>query len=189
MDGVKLVKLVLKEFGPQPQKKLQKLAYLAEIEYIKKHGKRLSDLSFKRYYYGPYSEDIKNIEDLEEDIRIIEDHKTSGYHIKESSLISGDKYESIVKEKVANEVISLIKQYSRKSGKELEKIADNTEPFLETEEMNDPIDLNSYAWFYSLLNSKHFWEEAEKKDKENREKNVYGKHVIRDESELDELFS
>ena len=70
ISGVQLVEYLLKEYGPLPQKKLQKLTYLAEIEYIKKHGERLTDLSFKRYYFGPYSDDIRNIEDLEENIII-----------------------------------------------------------------------------------------------------------------------
>jgi uncharacterized phage-associated protein len=83
ISGVELVKYLLKNYGPLPQKKLQKLAYMAEIEYIKKHGKRLSDLSFIKYYHGPYSPDITNIEDLEEDIIIKEE--PSGPFIKKMS--------------------------------------------------------------------------------------------------------
>jgi hypothetical protein len=47
ISGIQFVEYILKKYGPLPQKKLQKLAYVSEIQYIKKRGKRLSDLSFK----------------------------------------------------------------------------------------------------------------------------------------------
>ncbi len=86
ISGVDLVKYLLSKYGPLSQKKLQKLAYFAEYEHIKKYGERLSDLSFKRYYYGPYSEDIKNIEDVEENVIIKE--QDNGYLTKLSELVN-----------------------------------------------------------------------------------------------------
>jgi uncharacterized phage-associated protein len=177
ITGVQLIEYLLKEYGPLPQKKLQKLAYLAEIEYIKKHGERLSDLSFKRYHYGPYSEDIRNIEDLEDNIIIAENH-SNGYASKESRLLNSVGAEPIESVELSEEIDSFIARYVNSTGDELEKIADNTEPFLETENLNEPIDLDSFAWFYGIVNSDEFWKKAEMKDRENQEKGAYGKVLI-----------
>lgn len=187
ISGIQLVEYLLKEYGPLPQKKLQKLAYLAEIEYIKKHGERLTDLSFKRYYYGPYSEDIRNIEDLEENI-IVNETQSGSFSSKESALMDSRDIEPIKSKALQEEMHSLIGKYVKKSGKSLETIADNTEPFLETEKHNDPIDLDGYAWYYSKVNSQEFWKAAEDADKKNEKNHVYGKHVIHDSSELDSLL-
>ncbi|WP_287961270.1 hypothetical protein, partial [Acidiplasma sp.] len=83
----------------------------------------------------------------------------------------------------------LIKPYIDKNGSELEKLADKTEPYIYAEDFNNPIDLDSYAWFYSEVNSGVFWKNAEKIDKENIKKGIYGKHIIKDDSDIDSLFS
>jgi len=188
ISGVQLIKSLLKEYGPLPQKKLQKLAYLAEIEYIIKHGERLSDLSFKRYYYGPFSDDIRNIEDLEENIVIIE-KKKGNYIVKESEHKDKNEQNDFLKEDLQKEIELLIEKYLSKTGKDLENIADNTEPFLETEKLNDPIDLDGYAWFYGQVHSEEFWKNAEQKDRENEANHIYGKSIIKTESDFESLFS
>ena len=170
-----------------PKKKLQKLAYLAEIEYIIKHGERLSDLSFKRYYYGPFSDDIRNVEDLEENIVIIE-KKKGNYIVKESELKDKNDQNHFLKGKLQNEIELLIEKYLSKTGKELENIVNNTEPFLETEKLNDPIDLDGYAWFYGQVNSEQFWKNVEKKDEENEANHIYGKSIVKTESDFESLF-
>ncbi|MEM3845040.1 MAG: DUF4065 domain-containing protein [Candidatus Parvarchaeota archaeon] len=157
---MELVEIILKHAGPVPQKKLQKLAYLCEIEYIMKHGQRLSDLTFKRYYYGPYSDNIKNIEN------------------------SDNSRANIIKPEIEQELVSYIKKYNEKSIRELKSIADNTDPYLETEKINDPIDLDGYAWYYSKINSDDFWKATEMKDEENIKNGIYGKHIIKNKEEL-----
>ncbi|MHB8553736.1 MAG: type II toxin-antitoxin system antitoxin SocA domain-containing protein [Thermoplasmataceae archaeon] len=133
-----------------PQKKLQKLAYLAEIEYIKKHGERLTDLSFKRYYFGPYSDDIRNIEDLDENI-IVSEVPNGSCLSKESKLSNPGNIEPIKSKALQKEIHSLIRNHARKSGNTLETVADSTEPYLETDKLNDPIDLDGYAWYCSKV--------------------------------------
>ncbi len=184
LSGVDLVKYLLSKYGPLPQKKLQKLSYFAEYEYIKKYGKRLSDLSFKRYYFGPYSEDIKNIEDLEEDIIIKE--QVHNNPTKESELIN-ENFK--INNKIANIIDNLIKPYINKNGKQLEELADKTEPYIDAEDFDMPINLDDYAWFYSEVNSDDFWKNVEEIDKENIKKGIYGKHIIKDDSDIDSLFS
>ena len=188
ISGVQLVEYLLKEYGPLPQKKLQKLAYLAEIQYIKKHGERLSDLSFKKYYYGPYSADIRNIEDLDDNIVIKEE--TNGYYSsKVSELIDKESVNPIDDNNLSQLIESALLPYVNKTGAELQEESDKTEPFLEAENFNDPIDLDGYALYCSMVNSDDFWKAASRKDEENMKNNVYGKHVIKDSFELNSLFS
>jgi uncharacterized phage-associated protein len=177
ITGVQLVEYLLKEYGPLPQKKLQKLAYLAEIEYIKKHGERLSDLSFRRYHYGPFSSDIRNIEDLDDNIMITE-HVDMQYPSQTSELVGECLSIPILDVTLVNELKDCLSQYQSKNGGELEEIADNTEPFLETKKLNDPIDLDSYAWYYTQVNSEELWKRVEEQDRKNIEKGVYGKVII-----------
>lgn len=173
VSGADLIEYLVKEFGPKvPQKMLQKLAYLAEVEYAKKHGERLSNLRFIRYYYGPYSLDIKNIEDESENIAIV-DSDGMAYSYKFSTF-TGDSEPDLPFE-LKNEIRSILQPYRRKTGKELEEIADKTEPFLETEELREEIDLDGYAWFHNLISREDTWAEVERQDQENEKKNVYGK--------------
>ncbi len=178
ISGVDLVKYLLSKYGPLPQKKLQKLAYFAEYGYIKKYGERLSDLSFKRYYYGPYSEGI------EENVIIKE--QDNGYPTKLSELVN-EKVD--IDNKLAAEIDSLLLPYINRNGSELEKLADETQPYIDAEEFNNPIKMDDFAWYYRLINSREFWEEAEKIHNENIKKGAYHKHIIKSDAELDELFS
>jgi uncharacterized phage-associated protein len=188
ISGVQLVEYLLKKYGPLPQKKLQKLAYLAEIQYIKKHGDRLSDLSFKKYYYGPYSVDIRNIEDLDENI-VIREEANGLYSSKVSELIDKESINPIDDNNLSQQIDSALFPYCDKTGAELQEEADKTEPFLEAENFNDPIDLDGYAWYYSKVNSDDFWEAATRKDDHNKKNHVYGKHIVKEDSELNSLFS
>ncbi len=188
VSGVQLVEYILKKYGPLPQKKLQKLAYLAEVEYIKMYGVRLSDLSFKRYYYGPYSTDITNIEDLDDNI-IIREEASGNYISKVSELINEENVNPIDDDNISQEIDAALLPYREKTGAELQEEADKTQPFLETENFNDPIDLDGYAWYCSKVNSKEFWETADRKEDENKKNHIYGKHIIKDDSELNTLFS
>ena len=184
ISGVDLVKYLLSKYGPLPQKKLQKLSYVAEYEYITKYGKRLSELSFKHYYYGPYSEDIRNIEDLEESIIIKE--LAGANPAKESELVNEDFK---IDPENASIIDNLIKPYLEKNEKELEEIADETDPYIDAEYFGSSIDLDGYAWFYNEVNSDKFWKNAEEIDKENIRKGIYGKHVIKDNSDINSRFS
>ncbi len=188
ISGVQLVEYLLKKYGPLPQKKLQKLAYLAEVHYIKKHGERLSDLSFRKYYYGPYSGDIRNIEDLDENI-VIREEVNGSYLSKLSELVNKESVNPIEDSNLCQEIDSILLPYSDETGVKLQEEADKTEPYLDAEKFDDPIDLDGYAWYYSKINSDEFWEAVARKDERNRKNHIYGKHVIKEDSELNSLFS
>lgn len=174
ISGVDLVKLILEKAGPVPQKKLQKLAYLMEIEYIKEHGRRLSNLNFKRYYFGPFSDDIRNIEDLDDDI-IVTEVKEGTYSVKEARLLSTGQGKIIMDPDLEKELQSSLDKYRSFNGALLENMADNTEPFLETGNLNDPIDLDGYARYQALIGSEKFIGLVRDKDEENQRKGLYKK--------------
>lgn len=50
--------------------RVHNLVYLAEILYLERNGCRLTDLCFKPYRYGVYSEEIRRILDYEDDIEV-----------------------------------------------------------------------------------------------------------------------
>ncbi|MEM0143489.1 MAG: DUF4065 domain-containing protein, partial [Candidatus Parvarchaeum sp.] len=137
------------------------------MDYIEHHGMRLSDLNFKRYYYGPYSPDIWNIEDLDDNI-VVEEKKSGGYVAKESRLVSPENISAIEPDK-ERALISYIEKYKDKTGTGLEDIADQTEPLLETKEHDETIDLDGYAKYHALINDDKFLEIVLKRDKENME--------------------
>ncbi len=171
LTGVQLIENILKIAGPLPQKKIQKLAYLAEIEYAEKHGARLSDLSFIRYYYGPFSSDIRNIEDEDDNI-VTEEVQQETYPAKKSRIVAPEKVDKLEPE-IESHLKEVITKYIEKTGKELEIIADNTEPFGETVNFKDPIDLEGYAKYHAIIGSDNFLKEIMEKDEENQRKGLY----------------
>ena len=87
------------------------------------------------------------------------------------------------------ELSNIFKKFKGKTGKELEEIADVTEPFLDVEAMNEKIDLDGYAEYYKALLLDKFWENAIKAREDNEKKGIYGKTVIKDKTELKAIFS
>jgi hypothetical protein len=49
-------------------------------------------------------------------------------------------------------------------------------------------ELNDRIWFKQLIESGQFWEEVKRKDEENIRNHVYGRYIIKTDSELDEVF-
>ncbi|MHB1493737.1 MAG: hypothetical protein ACYCSG_06555 [Thermoplasmataceae archaeon] len=109
---------------------------------------------------------------------MIIEKKKGNYIVKESEHKDKNEQNDFLKGELQNEIELLIEKYLSKTGKELENIADNTEPFLETEKLNDPIDLDGYAWFYGQVHSEQFWKNAEQKDRENEANHIYGKSIM-----------
>lgn len=194
ISGKDLVEYIINYFGEVNAKQLQKLAYLTELEYMKAHGERLTDLQFKKFYYGPYSDGIEEIKAEDDNIIntkdhdyiILKDKKVPLYTYKRSKL----KVNNInLSPELKSEIDTILKKYKGKTGKELEEIADNTEPFLDVEVMGEAIDLNGYAKYYKSLLSDKFWEKAFKAREENEKKGVYGRRIIKNDSDLESFFS
>ena len=73
INGKDLIECIIDHFGKVNAKQLQKIAYLTELEFMKKHGERLSNLEFVKLFYGPYSFSIKEIEEEDENIQVTTD--------------------------------------------------------------------------------------------------------------------
>lgn len=185
ISGKDLVRYIISYKGKVRAKQLQKLAYLTELEYMKKCGKRLSDLEFVRLLYGPYSEKIKEIQEEDDNIIMTVDHDDF-YTYKESQLKGRD---IDIDAELKKEIDEILDKYKDKTGKELESIADNTEPFVDCAVIGDKIDLDGFAEHYKVLLSDKLWNKALKMREENQRKGVYGKKIIKDKSELESLFS
>ena len=194
ISGKDLVEYIISYFGDVNAKQLQKLAYLTELGYMKAHGERLTDLEFKKFYYGPYSDGIEEIKEEDDNIIntkdhgyiILKDKKVPLYTYKRSKLKVNDIHLS---PDLKSEIDTILMKYKGKTGKELEEIADNTEPFLDVEAMGETIDLNGYVEYYKLLLSDELWEKAFKAREENGKKGVYGRQIIKNDSDLESFFS
>ena len=132
--------------------------------------------------------DIKNIEDLDENI-VINEVINENIQVKLSRIVNEEVVKPIEDIDLQNEIDSLLTPYKDKSAEELEEESGKTEPLLETENIGEKIDLDGYAWYYNKINSDEFWEEVIKKDEYNKNHNVYGKFIIRENSKLDSQFS
>ena len=195
INGKDLIECIIDHFGKVNAKQLQKIAYLTELEFMKKHGERLSNLEFVKLFYGPYSFSIKEIEEEDENIQvttdsdyiILKNEKVPVYTYKQSQLRNKKDFD--LDPSLKEELSDIFKKFKGKTGKELEEIADVTEPFLDVEEMNEKIDLDGYAEYYKALLSDKFWGNAIKTREDNEKKGIYGKTVIKDKSELKAIFS
>ena len=47
---------------------------------------------------------------------------------------------------------------------------------------------NDSEWYKALISSDGFWKYIERKDQENIKNGVYGKHIITNDKELEDLF-
>lgn len=167
-DFVKYINYYFKKIG---NKQLQKIAYLTELEYMIRHGERLSDLEYYKYYYGPYSFDISEIK---EEVEIDELQDDNAIYI-----------DSLLK----NELDDIFKNFKGRTGYELELMADTTEPFIDADYIREKLDLAGYAEYYKALLSDKVWDDVNRIDEENKKNGVYGKVIIKDKSELKSIFS
>ena len=62
-NDITIIQEFLKEIGTLTRTKIVKLLYLLDIESVSKHGKQLTNFEYRKYYYGPYDENIINLLD------------------------------------------------------------------------------------------------------------------------------
>ena len=113
--------------------KIVKACYLLESEYFDKTGQRLTDVEYKYYYYGPYSEIIVNTMMNDKNIAYSSQTSVNGndydlFKLKKTSVISEidpltlsfiEKWAKIMQQKTLNEM--LILAYNDKNFKRTEK--------------------------------------------------------------------
>ena len=70
--------------------------------------------------------------------------------MKKSKIIAPEKVDKLEPE-IEDYLKEVITQYNDKTEEDLEIIADNTEPFRETGNFKDPIDLDGYAKYHAII--------------------------------------
>jgi len=186
INGEDLVKYIINSFGKISNTQLQKIVYLTELEYMKRHGERLTNFKYVKYRYGPYSPDILNIQNKDQNI-IKFNVEDSVYPAIMSMLTIGTEIK--IPSDLKKEIDTIINQFKGKNASELATIAKNTEIYKDAEENNEELDMDGYAEYYKSLLSDEFWENIAKKDEENEKNGIYGKKIIKDVSELKSIFS
>ncbi len=125
--------------------RLVKLIYLAELYAIEKSGKRLTEVDFKSYYYGPYSDEIVDTGQAisGEDITVEYEETNKGQY---ATFFKTAKHETCVEhldDKECNLLDEIVKEWGFKPTKEIVMATKESEPYLKTE-FGDVIDLNKY---------------------------------------------
>lgn len=111
---------------------LMKLAYLADLISVKRHGKKISSFTYKRHYFGPFDKSIYNyVESLTEDglVTAESDFGKTGEEFSVYSLTKEEKLKfDLLKEKdiiIIEELLNSVRGYGAKM---LTEIAYKTKP-------------------------------------------------------------
>ena len=92
--------------------------------------------------------------------------------MKKSKIVAPERVDKLEPE-IEDYLKEVITQYNDKTGKDLEIVADNTEPFKETENLKEPIDLDGYAKYHAIIGNENFLKVVMEKDKKNASKGLY----------------
>jgi hypothetical protein len=110
-----LLKLILREAESEDlslgKTKLIKLLYLLEVEYYRLHQKRLTNLTWQFYHYGPYPLEIEPIlgsPDLEEIPQFLQGGKV----YKRYSVVSDRSIEASPDPKIRNLISTVVKEWA-----------------------------------------------------------------------------
>lgn len=125
--------------------RLNKLIYLAELYSIEKLGKRLLDIDFFSYHYGPYSPDIATVGEAisGEDITIEYEPTNTGYNATFYKTTQDKTCVKHITEKEFEVLDDIVRDFKYKSTPQIVDAAKNSEPYLETN-FADVIDLDKY---------------------------------------------
>lgn len=126
--------------------RLIKLIYLAELYAIEKLGKRLTDIEFISYYYGPYSGVINLTGQAISGEDIIMEYKETNKNGLYATFFKTTKDKTCVEHLETDEFDMLdevVRDWGFKPTKEVVAATKETEPYLQTE-FGDIIDLDRY---------------------------------------------
>ncbi len=132
--------------------RLVKLIYLAELYAIEKLGKRLTDIEFKSYFYGPYSNEIAITGQAISGEDIIMEYKETNKG-PYATFFKTTKDKTCVKHLGKEEFKALdeiVKEWGLKPTEEIVTATKETEPYLKTE-FGGVIDLEEYKKDMDLI--------------------------------------
>lgn len=143
-----LIRVVLKRVGPLSRKKLIKILYLIELKYIETTSKRLTDIEYIKYTYGPYSREIINVAEKDPYIKEVKGIRTLKGYSADLFVLSKDYVEpkEILENKILMDIIDFFSKLNRFWGKEsgtvLEVLSKKTEPFIKAKKEREKLNLN-----------------------------------------------
>lgn len=150
--------------------RLNKLIYAAEIYCIEKFGKRLTDIPFMRYHYGPWSPRIgaEGAVISGTDIRI-ESRRTPDGHESTFFVPIEDKKMSvnILEEKIPV-LDDVVEDWRFKSTEELIEFTKSTIPYRRSK-FGEVLDLDRHARLMKLVHDKEIIEAVERSRREAKE--------------------
>ncbi len=126
--------------------RLIKLIYLAELCAIEKLGKRLIDIDFKSYFYGPYSDVINLTGQAISGKDIIMEYKETNKNGLYATFFKTTKDKTCVEHLETDEfevLDEVVRNWGFKPTVEIVTATKETEPYLQTE-FGDIIDLDKY---------------------------------------------
>ena len=143
MDNSKLEKiseiiaLIISTFNGEiySKTKLVKLLYLIDVVFARKYKKAFSGISYKSYYYGPYSEDIEKAIKLLQDFKYIATEQYQGFEgttYYRFKLNSMPHFSSLTEEE-RNEVKSILLPFVSMDLQAIVQVAYNTKEYKQTD--------------------------------------------------------
>ena len=132
----------MERIGSKPTKtKLLKLAYLAEVEYMRRHRKRLTDASWVYFLYGPYIDVYDDI--LNQDFEVEEVETEDGYTalLVSSALQASDRELSFDAKMAVSAVVNELGSLPLKEL--LDHVYFETEPMIAVERRGQPLDFST----------------------------------------------
>ena len=132
----------IERFGGNPTKtKLLKLAYLAEVEYMRRHGQRLAEVPWIYFLYGPYVRDYDQVLDLyfdTENVETSEEHTAMLVHLGDLK----DDYKPDLVEKTV--IAAVVDEFGGLNLKDLlNHVYFETEPMMASDRRNEPLDFST----------------------------------------------
>jgi hypothetical protein len=132
-----IIALVISIFNGEiySKTKLVKLLYLIDVVFDRKYQKAFSGISYKSYYYGPYSEDIQKAIKLLEDFKYIATQQYQagdGTHYNRFKLNSMPHFSSLT-EAERSEVKDILLPFVTMDLKEIVQVAYNTKEYKKTD--------------------------------------------------------
>ena len=131
---------------PLSSKRIQKLAYLAELRAIEKWGRRLTQADFINYKHGPWSLEVALAAEEAPELQMSKEETPKGIGRFFSPAQNRAKILALDEEEIGllNEVVT---DWIRVDTDALVKAAKTSPPFIWTAKLRDPIPFDEYGKF------------------------------------------
>jgi len=138
--------LTYKSTRPLSARRIQKLAYLAELRAIEKLGRRLTDADFINYKHGPWSLEVALAAEEAPELQMSKEETPKGIGRFFSPAQNKAKIHALGKEEI-DLLHAFVADWIRVDTDALVKAAKTSPPFIWTANLRDPIPFEEYGNF------------------------------------------